>query len=678
MSTATNHRSDLQGLRGIAVLLVVLYHAGEIVPGGFIGVDVFFVLSGFVIGASILREADSSGSLSLSNFYSRRVRRILPAHALMAVTTLIVFAYFLSPFGNQQVMAKTSMAASVWLSNMALAKTDGGGYFAPGSDENPFLHTWSLGVEEQFYIFLPIAMAAIFVSLQRRPGNSIRRVQAVLAVSAVLSFLVAVALVDFEVDIDPGINLLRFDPLKLGFYLSIARFWELLAGVLLATLSLKTSGIRADVRLGVGLVGMALLVGVAFAYDDFTRFPGLSATLPVAATLLLIWAGTASTGQFATWMSNPVLRFMGDNSYSWYLWHWPAIVLTALMWSDSRTALVIAGAASLVPAALSRRFMEEPIRRNQSIVGKKALALAAVCVGVPLAVGAIVFLGARDHWGLDKPAGWDDIPVARDAGCHVNDVSNIKAWASDDCLFASDGDAGTILVLGDSHASSLSSAVIARGTADGYDVGVWSGSGCPFILGAGPSGQLDDCRNWVDQAVELMDTLNPVVVVIANRSPIYLDPQAGEPENPLARLSDGEGKRTGSHNEAVAVWGDATASTIDALAQRGIKTVVLGPVPEFWPDFIDEYSLARPDLDPSVSRTELEERQAGVDAVMRGAAEGSPHAAFVDPTDTLCPGDVCFPYDDDGWLYYDPDHLNERGAATLEDLVAAAISDLVP
>ena len=274
MSAATAHRNDLQGLRVIAVLLVVLYHAGDIVPGGFIGVDVFFVLSGFVIGASILRETDRTGSLSLSNFYSRRVRRILPAHALMAVTTLIVFAYFLSPFGNQQVMAKTSAAASVWLSNMALAKTDGGGYFAAGSDENPFLHTWSLGVEEQFYIFLPIAMAAIFVSLQRRSGNSLRRVQTVLGITAVLSFLLAIALVNFEVDIDPGISLLRFEPVKLGFYLSLGRFWELLAGVLLATLPLKTTGVRADTRLAVGLAGLALLVGVSFAYDDFTRFPG--------------------------------------------------------------------------------------------------------------------------------------------------------------------------------------------------------------------------------------------------------------------------------------------------------------------------------------------------------------------------------------------------------------------
>ena len=400
--------------------------------------------------------------------------------------------------------------------------------------------------------------------------------------------------------------------------------------------------------------------------------------LPVVATLMLIWAGTASDVSFSSWMAHPVLRFMGDNSYSWYLWHWPAIVLTALMWSDAKVALLIAGTLSLVPAVLSRRFMEEPIRRNQSIVGKKALGLAVICIGVPLAVAAVVYVGAGQRWGLDEPEGWDDIPVAREAGCHVNSIDDIKDWDADDCLFPADDAVGTILVLGDSHTSSHSTAVIEAGNALGYDVGVWSASGCPFIETVGPNLQQDECRDWVNQAEELVDELQPELVVIANRSTIYLRPQAGEPENPVARLADADGNQIETHEEGLELWGQGTTDTVASLEARGIAALVIGTNPEFWPDFIDEYSLARPDLEPFVTRTELEERQASVDAVMAAAIEDAERSAFLDPTATLCPGEICRPYDDGGWNYYDPDHLNGRGAALLVPEITSALEGLLP
>lgn len=675
----SSHRLDLQGLRGIAVLLVVLYHAGDIVPGGFVGVDVFFVLSGFVIGASILRESDRTGSISLSGFYSRRVRRILPAHALMAVVTLVVFAIVQSPFGNQQVMAQTSASASVWLSNMALAKADGGNYFAPAAEENPFLHTWSLGVEEQFYIFLPIAMVAIFVSLAKRPGQTTRRLQVVLGTVAALSFLLSIALVNFEMQIDPGIAFLKFDPRTLGFYLSIGRFWELLAGVLLATVPVAAGPAASQTRLAVGAVGAALLLGVSFAFDDFTTFPGLAAVLPVVATLLMIWAGTNGSSPFARAMASPPLRFMGDNSYSWYLWHWPAIVLAALLFSHSRPVLLLAAALSLIPAVASRHFMEEPIRRNTSIKGRRALGLAVICVGVPLAVAAAVYMGANARWGLDEPNGWDDIPVAREAGCHVNDVRNIKPWDEEDCRFSPDagGNGETVLIVGDSHASSLSTAVIRGGNELGYDVAVWSGSGCPFIDEVGPTAQLTECEEWVDDAYELIDQLDPVAVVVANRMPIYALPSEGEPDNPINRLAWRDGGTASTSEEAIEMWEQGSTATAETLAARGIPLIVLGTVPEFWPDFVDRYSLLRSDLAPEMDLLDIEARQAPLDAAAARALEGVEDSVFIDPTSTICPGETCRPFDGDQWLYYDPDHLNEPGSALLAPLVRDALTDIL-
>lgn len=674
MSERAAHRADLQGLRGVAVLLVVLYHAGRIVPGGFIGVDVFFVLSGFVIGASILREADRTGSMSLGNFYARRVRRILPAAAVLSVVTLLVFAVVMSPFGNQQVMAKTSASASVWLSNMALATADGAGYFDTGSEENPFLHTWSLGVEEQFYLFLPVAMVLIFATLARRPGATERRIQIVLGTVAAASLVLSVALVDLEISV-PVVDI---DPTTLAFYLPFSRFWELLAGVLLATSVLAAREVDARWHLLAGAVGLALLAVSSFGYDEFTAFPGLASIPPVVATLLIIWAGTSAGGLFARAVSVAPLRFLGDNSYAWYLWHWPAVVLAALLWSDSRTTLLIAATLALIPAFLSTSFLEQPLRRNQSIVGRKALGLAVVCVGVPLALAIVVLAGAGQRWGLDEPIGWDDIPVARDAGCHVTDVASDFSFDETDCIFEAPtdaGDEGLVMVLGDSHASSLASAVIGAAHPRGFDVGVWSGSGCPYILDVGPNRQFDDCRKWVDAASELVADLQPAVVVIANRSTIYTHPTVGEPENAVHRLSTSSSDASDSRNEALALWSAGIEATVADLEAGGARVVVLGMVPEFWPDFVDRYSLARPDLDPVMTRAELDERQTDVDAATQAGLPDT--AAFVDPTDTICPAFPCRPTDDAGWLYYDPDHLNERGSRLLADDVGAALDTVL-
>lgn len=668
MSERGAHRADLQGLRGVAVLLVVLYHAGRVVPGGFLGVDVFFVLSGFVIGASILREADRTGTMSLGNFYARRVRRILPAAAVLSVVTLLVFAVVMSPFGNQQVMAKTSASASVWLSNMALATADGAGYFDTGSEENPFLHTWSLGVEEQFYLFLPIAMVLIFATLARRPGATERRIQIVLGTVAAGSLLLSIALVDLGLSV-PVVDI---DPTTLAFYLPFSRFWELLAGVLLATSVLATREVHARWHLLAGVGGIALLVLASFGYDEFTEFPGLASVPPVVATLLIIWAGTAAGGPFARTLSAAPLRFLGDNSYAWYLWHWPAVVLAALLWSDSRTTLLIAAALSLLPAVVSTNFLEQPLRRNQSIVGRRAFGLAVVCVGVPLVLAIVVLAGAGQRWGLDEPVGWDDIPVARDAGCHVTDVASDFSFDAADCIFeAPGGGDDLVVVLGDSHASSLASAVIAAAHPRGFDVGVWSGSGCPYILDVGPNRQFDDCREWVDAASELVAERQPSVVVIANRSTIYTHPTVGEPENAVHRLSTSSSDPSGSRDEALALWSAGIEATVAELEAGGARVVVFGMVPEFWPDFVDRYSLARPDLDPVMTRSELDERQTAVDAATLAGLPDT--AAFVDPTDTICPTFPCRPTDDTGWLYYDPDHLNERGSRLLADEVGAAL-----
>ena len=375
-------RGDIEGLRAVAVVLVVLFHASiGGVPGGFVGVDVFFVISGFLITGLLLREQTGTGTISLSSFYARRARRLLPAAALVLLVTLVASIVVLPPLLVPGVATDTA-AAALYVSNMGFAvqATD---YFAAGQAPSPILHFWSLGVEEQFYVFWP-AVVLLVTRGALRPG---RRVGVTVVAIAVASFAFALWLTSAA---EPW-----------AFFSLPTRAWELALGGCLAVAGRRLNLLPERAAVAAGWIGLALLVFAGVALNETTPFPGTAALLPTVGAALVIVSG-ARPNAFgpARLLGTAIPRFLGRISYSLYLWHWPVLVLPAVAAGvplplPERIVLVV---VSVALAAATSRWVEDPFRhgrfigtlprRNLAMAGALTVAVAMVGVGVNTSVAA--------------------------------------------------------------------------------------------------------------------------------------------------------------------------------------------------------------------------------------------------------------------------------------------------
>ena len=374
--THATRRGDIEGLRAVAVVLVVLFHAGiGDFAGGFIGVDVFFVISGFLITGLLLRERQASGTISLSNFYARRARRLLPAALLVLAVTLLVSLFILPPLLLPGLAGDTA-AAALYVSNLGFAvqATD---YFAAGAAPSPILHFWSLGVEEQFYLCWPLLVLLV----ARGVGQVQRRVGLTLALIALSSFVFALWLTEVA---QPW-----------AFFSLPARAWELALGGLLAIAGARLARLPVSLAAGAGWLGLGLIVAGGLLLNETTPFPGYAALLPtLGAALVLVSGAQLSRWGPARLLDTALPRFLGRISYSLYLWHWPILVLPALasglpLSLPERLALV---GLSVLAAAATYRWAEDPLRRgrligvrtrrNLSLAGVLTLSLALLAVGL--------------------------------------------------------------------------------------------------------------------------------------------------------------------------------------------------------------------------------------------------------------------------------------------------------
>jgi peptidoglycan/LPS O-acetylase OafA/YrhL len=403
-----SRRLDIQGLRAVAVLLVVAFHAGLPVPGGFVGVDVFFVISGFVIAGMLRREWSATGRLDLATFYVRRFKRLTPALALMVGVTTGASALFLSPLGPQQTAVKTAVGAMLLNANRVIADTTGGYFDAPAAN-NPLLNTWTLSVEEQFYLVFP-ALLVLGWLLARRHRRLRLGAALVVGLVAAGSFVLA------------DLSSITWTTWPLGFYSPITRAWEFAAGALLGLASGRVAARRRGAALALGLSGAGLLVASGWLIDDGTPYPGAWTLLPVGGALALILAGTSAPNIVTRVLETRQLVTVGDWSYSIYLWHWPFIVFASILWPTSSSAPKLAAALSLAPALASYRWVEQPIRTLPSLAGRRLGGVATVVLVSPLLVAGVVWSLATDYWQPRYESG--SIPIV-----HVGDIGE-TTWHS--------------------------------------------------------------------------------------------------------------------------------------------------------------------------------------------------------------------------------------------------------
>jgi peptidoglycan/LPS O-acetylase OafA/YrhL len=421
------YRPDVDGLRAVAVLLVVLHHLGPWLPGGFVGVDVFFVISGFLITRHIAETA-GAGTFSFSDFYKRRINRILPALLLVLAATLLAGLAILSP-GDYLRLAKSALTAVLGFSNVFFWR-EYGSYFAGDATEAPLLHTWSLGVEEQFYLLWPV-FAVLLVKLRRRWLLPI-------LVGALVG---GIALSQFGVSI----------ALSASYYLLHARFFELLTGAALAL------GIRSERRLPsvFGWIGLGLIAASAFMLSAKSAFPGLNALSPCLGAALLIWSGGV-----APLRSKPVM-FIGLISYSLYLWHWPVIAYVNYLGFSITPAIgtaVLAGSTGLAWATW--RYVETPARRSGARLRfalvfstRFAVPVAAVAAFSFATLSTAGFSGRFDVQVADLEQQALTKPDELREGCHVRTALFATAPNPQKCRLGATGDKIDAILLGDSYAN---------------------------------------------------------------------------------------------------------------------------------------------------------------------------------------------------------------------------------
>ena len=559
MRASTAHRADLQGLRAIAVLLVVLNHAGVgFLPGGFVGVDVFFVLSGFLITGLLLAEARANGTVSLIGFYVRRARRILPAAALTLLATDVV-AFFLLNFLRARDAVQDSLYAAGFAANFRFAAR-GMDYFAQADPPSPLLHYWSLAVEEQFYLVWPALLSIVLfgVTFTRRRRSVGRQQHRRLLLVVVL--LAALSL---------GWSVHLTATLPAAAYFSpLTRTWELGLGSALAVGASTLVRVPPLGRLVMGWTGMVAIVVAAVLFSDRTPFPGSSALLPTIGTALAIAAGTGNRHSRLA-VGRPLavrpMCIVGDRSYAFYLWHWPVLILADQYMGYE---LSVTGKLGLLVGAfglscVSYALVENPIRRRTRsraatavvfgvsmtvVVGTAVLALAAIDreqqrFDGPAASAALV-ASAPTLVSYQTPAGAQealpDVVAAVEAARRGDPIPSgltppigkLRSIASqyvlpDGCISRGESSKGTskicrvgdttsrkmIVLIGDSHAMMWLPAVLEMAWRDGWVVVPLLRTGCMpnrWITNEGPS----SCRVWYRWAMREARSLHPRITLV--------------------------------------------------------------------------------------------------------------------------------------------------------------------
>jgi len=651
-------RRDIQGLRALAVLLVVAFHAGLPLPGGFTGVDVFFAISGFVITTTLVRELETTGGLRLSGFYARRVRRLLPALAVMLVAVALL-GTLASPVASQQIGGLTGLWASLFAANVYLYHL-GTGYFDVGASLNPLLHTWTLAVEEQFYLVFP-ALLLIGWRLGRRALAAV----VVAAVSIGSFYLTARYSQAFAIG---GVA----HPQRFAFYASPTRAWEFGAGSLLALgapLLRRAPLLLAD---GLGAAGLAWVGVGALAIEGAAIFSGTDALLPVGGACALLAAGTAPRSLVARGFSVGPAVWVGDLSYSLYLWHWPLIVFARALWPGTPGVAVAAAVFSLLPAWLSYRFVEAPIRRNPRWLGRPGVALAAGCIAVPLVASSALALAPR---ALDRTAQMQRWHAAEllhaDVRRGCNDETPLGLRRADSCSWLAGGGRGEAVLIGDSNAGQFTEPFVRASRRAGLAATVVTLSSCPFVdlRVVGPKVGEQDCRRFVEGSLAEIVRRRPSIAVIAARSDRYV-------EGSEVTLAGPRGPFTTAPGAKARLWEHGLESILRTLDRAGVPTVVVSPIPSFSLD-LGACAVVRVlagSCGASLARAAVDRRLERSRAAEAAAIAAVPGASAVDFEGFLCGRTTCSTSLDGRPAYRDGTHLSVAGSMLLTDRFAELLS----
>ncbi|MDF0490643.1 acyltransferase family protein [Sphingomonas sp. H39-1-10] len=647
MTAVRHRRRDIDGLRAFAIVPVLLFHAGLGLPGGFVGVDIFFVISGYLI-SSVLFRAAAARRFSILDFYDRRIRRIFPAlFVVLAATTLAALVILLP--SELYAYGWSLLWAVLFSSNIWFWKTTN--YFGDPNIDLPLLHAWSLAVEEQFYIVWPLVVLAL-AKLRRRT-----------ALAVVLGALVASLLLSQWLTVKSPTS---------AFYLLASRSWELLVGAILVLLPPPPPGHQRALATA-GIAGLALIAYAVVFFHETMLFPGFAALMPCLGAALLLYAGQADgpATRLLTW--SPLVG-IGLISYSLYLWHWPLLSLSQLALGHTLSAAeaAVALAASLLLAILSWRYVERPFRsvhdrdaaeqRRTAAAGIAAIAVFAGAAGILLAAQGLpqrLSPLARQYDMAAKSLAHRDLP-----GCGLAGPS-VPADLLKRC-FAAARPEPSVVLWGDSHALHIKDALADRLQARGLALRSITKNGCAPFPGATQLDQVGDpnpaCAEF-NNAILAAIGADPAIrhVYISGRWGKFLAPGGGGTTNGYLRLRPGEpiGRATSRHAFIASVRG-----TVLRLRRAGKAVTLIGPTPEFAVSV--PKCMARTvwlGSDPRrcdadlATRAEIPEANTLLHALARQTGAG-----YIDALQRLCGGPRCAAGIGTTLFFRDENHLSAAGA----------------
>ncbi len=649
---APAYRPDIDGLRAIAVLAVLLYHVGGFgLTGGYGGVDVFFVISGYLITTIIQREIEV-GTFSLLNFYERRIRRIFPALVAVTVVTTAVSAMLLLPEDFKEY-GKSLLNLMAISSNYFFMRKSG--YFAAEASEMPLLHTWSLAVEEQFYIVFPLLLLVL-----SRYGR--RAVILGLAALAVASFIASIVS-------------LNQAPAR-AFFATPGRVWELLVGVLTAVMgpALITRRIQRE---ALAASGLALIAYGYFAYSDATPFPGPAALVFCLGAALVIYAGT-NGGETLTGrvLSSPLVTGVGLISYSVYLWHWPLIVFVRYRFPELfsgeggaslalRSSLI---AASLALGFLSWRFIERPFRARAGTSAQRyayAWFLGVTAALIAVAVPVIKLKGLPERW--PREVGEMLKESERPEGV-CKPLATAGPWPKEACRIGPGAVAPDTLLWGDSHAQMLMDGFEMARRQSNQTLIVAALIACPPLAGVTLYGRAREvsCRSLGDSVLTAIGQSGVRTVVMAARWAYYAEGVGGE-------MGGGRSIQLGPDGigNNPAVFTALFEDTVRRVLAMGREVVIIGPIPEH--RFHVSSAMARNLVwqqapPPELPRAVFDERQRHVMPLLQ-RLDAWPGVRVLYPDRLFCGGATC-QYAKEKWaLYVDPNHLTLAGIKLMSPLI---------
>jgi peptidoglycan/LPS O-acetylase OafA/YrhL len=668
-------RADVEGMRALAIVAVVLCHAGVATfAGGYVGVDVFFVISGFLITRLLLGELGRTGTISLRGFYARRARRLLPQSALLLGTVAVLAIVVFSPVRAIEVSADI-VSSALYTANWHFAAKSVD-YFAQGQEPSPVLHLWSLAIEEQFYLVWP-AVLLLVSGLPRRGERSPRPALAVvLAIACAASLLL-------------GIRLTEAQPVS-AYFSVLGRAWELGLGAVLALLGAVT--IPRRMALATAWAGLAAILYATLAFDALTPFPGLAALVPTLGAAGLLLAGSSvlrpPAGSPLWLLSRAPVRYVGRISYAWYLWHWPALVFAAAILGPLPPVAGLAVAlVSLGPAAFTHHLVENPVRRARSLarLPNRSLALGLGCTAIALAAGMAVALsqptfgtaplaqtmGARALVAQPSPqevavalrpnpldASANRGPVVAD-GCLVG----IEGDRSGDCLYGDPAGSHTVILFGDSHAMQYFSPLELLAEAHHWRLLVLTKRECTpgevTVRNVLSGRRYSQCDAWRERSLRRIEAASQEATVVMSGSTGY-----------TAYGPDGEALHDAANAAALQA---GYAETLTRIDDAGLPAVLIRDMP------------ASPhDVPSCVSEHPKHLRACAFEQVRRRnrefdvrAAHEAPRVILLDLTPEVCPGGLCRAVIGNALVYRDRFHLTSTFARTLSSWLELELLELI-